>query len=115
MLVLQLNLYGSNLYIILISLVLGLFVAMLFVNFYFRWKVIKIYQRLVQQKVDFNAEHIFNPKKLEREVLPNHPQSAEDIKTFISYMKFSFKMAAILIVLITAFGAILMYYSKYAN
>lgn len=88
---------------------------MLFVNVYFRWKVMKIYQKLVQQKVDFTAEHIFNPNKLEREVLPKYPDSAEEIKTFIHYMKFSFKMAAILIVLITAFGGILMYYSKYAH
>jgi len=88
---------------------------MLFVNFYFRWKVIKVYQALVQKKVDFTAEHIFNPNKLEREILPKYPEAADDIRTFVHYLKFSFKMAAILIFLITAFGGILMYYSKYAN
>ena len=102
-------------YILLVSLVLGLFAAMLFVNFYFRWKVIRVYQTLVQNKVEFGAEHIFNPRRLEEEVLPHYPQHAIDIQTFVKYLRFSFKIAAILIVLITLFGGVLMYYSKYAH
>ena len=101
-------------YILLISLVIGLFAALLFLNFYFRWKVIKVYQRLVQQQVEFNAEHIFNPSKLESEILPRYPKNANDIRLFVRLLRYSFKMAAILIILITAFGGILMYYSKYA-
>ena len=88
---------------------------MLFLNFYFRWKVLKIYQRLVAEDVAFNAEHIFNPKKMEKEILPRYPKSEADIRTFIYYLKFSFKIAAFLIFLITAFGGILMYYSKYVD
>ena len=61
-------------YTILIAIVIGLFVAMLFVNLYFRAKVLKLYGVLV------------------------------------SHMKYSIKMASVLIALITAFGAILMYF-----
>jgi hypothetical protein len=97
-------------YTLLISIVIGLFVAMLFVNLYFRAKVFKVYGVLVRNKVAFGAEHIFSRKKLEAEVLPRYPQFRTEIETFISHMRYSIRMATVLLVLITAFGAILMYY-----
>ncbi len=102
-------------YIVLVSLVLGLFAAVLFVNFYFRWKVLKVYQHLRANRVEFNAEHIFSRKKLRKEILPRYPEHADDIETFVSYLHHSVKIASILIVLITMFGSILMYYSKHAS
>lgn len=47
-------------YILLISIVIGLFVAMLFVNLYFRAKVLRAYGVLVRNKVEFGAAHIFS-------------------------------------------------------
>ncbi|MEZ4982255.1 MAG: hypothetical protein R2769_11850 [Saprospiraceae bacterium] len=47
----------------LITIVIGLFVAMLFVNVYFRVKVLKTYKVLVKNRVEFGAAHIFNKKK----------------------------------------------------
>jgi hypothetical protein len=99
-------------YILLISIVIGLFVAMLFLNLYFRYRVLKVYRKLVQAKVDFGAAHIFNKEKLEAEILPRYPASREDILTFVNYLRYSVKMATVLIGLITLFGAILMYYRK---
>lgn len=97
-------------YIILISLVWGLFIAILFINLYFRMKVMKVYGRLVRNKVQFDASHIFNKEKLEKEILPKYPEHQEDIKTFVSHIHFSVKMGTLLTALITIFGAILMYY-----
>jgi hypothetical protein len=99
-------------YILLISLVLGLVAAMLFLNFYFRWKVIKLYHYLTEHRIEFAAEHIFSPRKLREEIIPRYPESERQILTFVRYIRFSVKMASILIVLITAFGFILMYYSR---
>lgn len=97
-------------YTLLISIVIGLFVAMLFVNLYFRAKVLKVYGILVRNKVQFGAAHIFNREKLEQEVLPRYPQFKKEIEDFIRHMRFSIQMASLLIFLITAFGAVLMYY-----
>lgn len=92
------------------AIVAGLVVAMLFLNIYFRVKVFKVYKLLVQNRVEFGAKHIFNKKKMEEEVYPLHPNMREEIDTFVRHIKYSIKMATILTTLITAFGAILMYY-----
>lgn len=97
-------------YILLVSVIIGLFVAMLFVNLYFRAKVLKVYGVLVRNRVQFGAAHIFNRQKLEEEVLPKYPQFRAEIETFIRHMRYSIQMASVLIALITAFGAVLMYF-----
>jgi hypothetical protein len=97
-------------YTLLISIIIGLFVGMLFVNLYFRAKVLKSYGILVRNKVEFGAAHIFNQKKLETEIYPRYPAFRKEIDSFIRHMRYSIKMASVLIALITAFGAVLMYF-----
>jgi hypothetical protein len=97
-------------YTLLVAIVIGLFVAMLFLNLYFRAKVFKVYGVLVRNKVEFGAAHIFNRQKLEAEILPKYPQFRQEIETFIRHMRYSIQMATVLLALITAFGGILMYY-----
>jgi hypothetical protein len=89
---------------VLAFFIIGLFIAMLFVNVYFRAKVLKTYGRLVKNRVEFSAAHVFNRKKLEAEVLPKYPHMRQDILDFSNHMQYSIKMASVLIVLITAFG-----------
>lgn len=91
--------------------IVGLFIAMLFVNVYFRAKVLKTYGRLVKNRVEFGAAHIFNRKKMEEEILPKYPNQRQDILDFSNHMQYSIKMASVLIALITAMGALLMYFS----
>ncbi len=97
-------------YILLISIVIGLFIAMLFVNVYFRVKVLRSYRTLVQNRVEFGAAHLFNREKMEAEIMPRYPHMREEIETFVSHIRYSMRMATVLIALITLFGAILMYY-----
>lgn len=97
-------------YILLITIVIALFIAMLFLNIYFRVKVLKTYKKLVQNRVEFKARDLFNKQKMETEVYPKYPHMREDIETFSRHINYSIKMATVLIALITAFGAILMYY-----
>jgi len=95
---------------ILAFLIIGLFVAMLFVNVYFRAKVLKTYKRLVQNRVEFGAAHLFNRKRMEAEVLPKYPHMRQDILDFSDHIQYSIRMASVLIALITLFGAVLMYF-----
>ena len=95
---------------ILSALIIGLFVAMLFLNVYFRVKVLKSYKKLVQQRVEFGVKDILNKQKIEQEVIPKYPHAAKDIREFTNHIRYSVKMGSVLIVLITAFGAVLMWY-----
>jgi len=95
---------------LLVTIVIGLFIAMLFVNVYFRVKVFKSYKKLVQNKVEFGATHIMNKQKLEEEILPKYPNMKTEILTFVNHIHYSIKMASVLVFLITCFGAILMWY-----
>ncbi len=97
-------------YILLISIIIGLFLAMLFLNLYFRVKVLRTYRKLVENRVEFGAAHLFNNRKMEEEIFPKYPHMQEEIQTFSRHMQYSIKMASVLILLITLFGAILMYY-----
>jgi len=97
-------------YILLVSIVLGLFAAMLFVNVYFRMKVLRTYRTLVQNRVEFGAAHIFNKRKMEEEIYPQYPHMVKHIETFVNHIRYSMRMATVLIALITIFGGILMYF-----
>lgn len=101
---------NSIMYNLLITIVISLFVAMVFLNLYFRVKVFKVYKKLVQNKVVFGAAHVFNTKKMATEVLPRYPQQQDDILTFVRHIRYSIRMASVLAILITIFGGILMYY-----
>jgi len=97
-------------FVLLISIVVALFIAMLFLNIYFRVKVFKVYKVLVQNKVEFNASHFFNKEKMEKEVMSKYPNYRSEIETFVKHIRYSVSMATVLIALITIFGGILMYY-----
>jgi hypothetical protein len=92
--------------------VIGLFVAMLFVNIYFRVKVMRSYKVLVQNRVEFGAAHVFSDRKMTEEILPRYPHLKTEIQTFANHLRYSIKMATVLLALITMFGAILMYYGR---
>lgn len=97
-------------FIFLIALVWSLFAAMLFLNVYFRVRVFKVYKKLVQNKVEFGASHIFNKERMEAEIIPKYPHMRAEIETFVRHMQYSIRMATVLIALITVFGGILMYF-----
>jgi hypothetical protein len=97
-------------YILLISLVWGLFAAMLFLNIYIRVKAFKYYKKLVQARVEFGAAHIFNKEKMAAEIYPKYPEHRADIEAFVNHIRRSMNIATILIALITLFGGILMYF-----
>ncbi len=99
----------------ILVLVILLFVGMLFVNIYFRMKVLKAFQRMRRNglKMELTSKHLFNPKFLEEDILQKHPEHREDIEIFIHNIRFSIRMATILIAIITLFGAVLLFNHYY--
>jgi len=83
---------------------------MLFLNLYFRARVLKAYRVLVQNRVEFDHRHVFSREKMEREVIPRYPHVADEIRAFSGFLQKSIRMATVLVALITLFGAVLMYY-----
>lgn len=81
-------------------ILIGLFVVLFLLQFYFRVKVVKVYQRLVKNRVQFETKHILSKKKMEEEILPKYPEHEEDILKFVNEMRFSLQIASIFIVLI---------------
>ena len=96
-------------YELLIFIVWGIFAAILFLNVYFRVKVFKVYKKLVQNRVQFDALDTFNKEKMS-EVKKRYPQNAADVDTFVSHIQYSTKLASLLVALISIFGGILMWY-----
>ena len=96
-------------YELLIFIVWGIFAAILFLNVYFRVKVFKVYKKLVQNRVQFDALDTFNKEKMS-EVKKRYPQNADDVDIFVSHIQYSTKLASLLVALITIFGGILMWY-----
>jgi hypothetical protein len=94
----------------LIALLLSLFAAMLFLNIYIRVTAFKYYKRLVQNRVEFGPKHIFNKELMAAEIYPKYPEHRADIEAFVGHIRKSMNIATILIVLITLFGGVLMYF-----
>jgi hypothetical protein len=94
--------------ILLITLVIGAFVCILLLSFYYRIRVIKAYKILVQNRVQFDAKDIFDRQKVE-EITNRYPKFKTEILDFMNNIRKSVRLASVLIFLITAFAAILMF------
>ena len=93
-------------FITLIVILIGLILALLFVNVYFRVKVFKVYKNLVMNKVEFNSAHIFDKKKMESEIIPKYPKMETEIRLFVEHIRFSIAIAIIIVLLISIFALI---------
>ncbi len=98
-------------YAILITIIAGIFVALLFVNIYFRMKVLKHYRVLRKNKVEFPAYYILKEAEMERDVLHHYPGFEENIRTFCNHIRHSIKIAMAIVVFISILGGIIVYYN----
>lgn len=94
---------------IFVYFIAGLFLALLFVNLFFRWKVIKVYKKLVQNRVQFDAMDVFKSSRTMEPVYQKFPNQKNDIADFIRYIRFSVGIAILIVVLITLLGLVLHY------
>lgn len=86
---------------------IGLFVALFFLNFYFRFKILKTYKILFANKIEFGIGHIFNKQKMESEVLNRYPKYRADILSFCNQIRLSLLYALFLVAGITIIGLII--------
>lgn len=91
----------------LTSIIIALFCGLLFLNIYFRMKILKSFRYLSQKNIEFNIGHIFNEEKLRTEVLPRYPKDKERIEEFVRQIKRSLKIALVVILGISIAGFLL--------
>jgi ABC-type transporter Mla maintaining outer membrane lipid asymmetry permease subunit MlaE len=94
---------------VIISFLISLFVALLFINIYYRIKVFKLYRKLVMNRVEFGAGHIFSRSRMKEEILPKYPQMEREIKEFVNQIYFSIVVAFAIILLITMLSLVLIF------
>lgn len=97
---------------ILMYIIIALFAVLLFVNIYFRIKVMKTLKILRQYNVQFDKSMVADDTKLAELIKKSPGESRKAIADFARYIKRSMTMAILLILMITLFGAVLMYYRK---
>lgn len=90
--------------------VIGLFVVLLGLNLYFRTKVLRVYRQLYQRRVQFDGSHIFSKAKMEAEIIPKYPESAALIRQFTSHIRYSIRIAIVLVLLISIASYLLYVY-----
>jgi len=85
----------------------GVVIALIFLNIYFRKKIIKEYKYLIKNRIEFSPAHIFNQDKMEKEIIPHYPGHEKHIRNFGYQIRHSLKitlgillvMASILLIL----------------
>jgi len=87
----------------------GVVIALIFLNIYFRMKVIKEYKYLIKNEIEFSTGHIFNPSRMEKEIIPNYPGHEEHIRNFGYHIRHSLKWTLGIIALLSLIGAVLKY------
>jgi hypothetical protein len=94
-------------YNFLITIIIAIFLALLFLNIYFRVKVMKHYKYLVQNRVEFEAKHVINRDSNFKEILAKNPQHAHEIEAFANLIRRGVFIAAALVILITLMAVII--------
>jgi len=94
----------SVLFFLIIAGALGL----LFLNLFFRAKVLGIYKYLVQNKIEFGVRHFLNDDLMREEVLTRYPEHEEQIRTFVRLIRRSVTIASAIIVFIFGLGYLLL-------
>ena len=73
---------------ILVVSILVIFASIVFLNLYFRIKVLKYYRKLRDSNVEFEPTHLLNRARLQAEVLPHYPEHSADILAFSNHIRF---------------------------
>ena len=93
----------------LITLIAAAFIAMLAVNVVYRARVLKAYKELRRAGVEFDASDMLTAAKVEA-LVTRFPEQASALRRFTGGIRRSMALYTGLVALITALGAVLMYY-----
>ena len=88
--------------------IIGVFLVLLFLNVFFRLRVLKVYKYLVRHEVQFGFSHFLNAQKMHEEVIIKYPDHKEEILSFVKLIRQSVFLASLLLAIILFFGYLLL-------
>lgn len=91
-------------------LLIGFVVSLLFLNLFFRVKVLKLYRHLVNNRIQFEAKHMLDQSRLESEIIPQYPEHADQIREFVRKVRLSITIASLIFICIVSMGLLMKYY-----
>lgn len=94
----------------LITITIVTFGFLLLANVFFRIKTFRTFKKLADKGVAFSKEHVLSQERLEREVLVRYPDHKDLILAHVNSIKASMRISMLCMVVLTACGAVLMYY-----
>ena len=80
------------------------FIVLLFLNLYFRIKLLGIYRKLREGHVEFPTSIILNTQKLKEEIVPKYPGYEREIISFSRHLKFSLRVAFVVFIIALFLG-----------
>ena len=89
---------------IVLLVITSLFIVLLFLNLYFRIKLLKIYRKLVEGQVEFPTSMLFKPRQLEEEIVPKYPSYKDEILSFSKHLNTSLRIAFVVFVIALFIG-----------
>jgi len=94
---------------LLITLIALAFLGMLFINVFFRVRVLKAYRLLQRGGVEFDGADMLTQARIE-ELILRYPAQEDAIRQFTGGIRNTMSLASGLIILITLLGGVLMWY-----
>ena len=85
-----------------------LFVLVVLLNAYFRFRVLKAYNFLKKNGVEIQARDILDSKKLEGDIIPENKVFEKQIRDYVRFLKVGFGMTSVLLVIVLGFAYILL-------
>ena len=82
----------------------SVFIGLLVLNLFFRIKLLKLYRKLLEGRVDFPPSYLFNKKKLKEEVVPRYPAYEKEILEFSGKLNTSIRIAFVVFVISLIIG-----------
>jgi len=89
---------------LVLLVVTSLFIVLLFLNLYFRIKLLKTYRKLMEGEVEFPTSMIFKTRQLKEEIVPKYPEYEEEIISFSRHLNISIRIAFVVFVIALFIG-----------
>lgn len=85
-----------------------LFIFVVIINAYFRFRVIRAYNQLKNSGLEVKARDLLDSNKLEDDIIPNNREFEKQIRDYVRFLKVGFGMTSVLLALVLGFAYFLL-------
>lgn len=88
----------------MIKVLVVIFLLLLVLNGYFRYRVTKAYNALRRADVNISAKDVLDGNSLEQHVIPKYKEHEKQIRDYVRYLKIGFSMTSVVLIFIIILG-----------